>query len=79
MNNEQIKLKINLLTEQRKMFESFLLPIFTGLILAMISQNFLGNLLYLCLFSFGVIVIIFIAKSIIKLNKQINLLINQIS
>ena len=78
MNNEQLKLKIINLSERRKMLESFVLPLVTGLILALISPHFLGNILYLSLFSIGGISILLIVIKIGNLNARIESLIKEI-
>lgn len=79
MTNEQIKQQITLLTEQRKRLESFTLPLATGIIIALVSKEYLGNFLYICLAVGGITVVALFEIEIVNITKKINSLINQLT
>jgi|SoimicMinimDraft_3_1059731.scaffolds.fasta_scaffold100106_2 hypothetical protein len=78
MNNEQIKETIDNLKDLRRVNTSFIIPLFTGIIVAVAKQDFLSNNLFRLLIIIAGILIIFICFNISRINKKIVSLINQL-
>jgi|tagenome__1003787_1003787.scaffolds.fasta_scaffold18077155_1 hypothetical protein len=77
MNNEQIKQTIDDWKEIRKILVSFILPIFTGEIIALVTKSF-ERLLYVWLGSIGLVINILIIIAIIGITKKIKSFIKQL-
>jgi hypothetical protein len=75
MNEKQIDREITYLTDQRKFYESFLLPISTGLAIAFAGKDFLSNTAIISLSAIGSIAVILILITRKNINKQIKNLI----
>jgi hypothetical protein len=80
MNNEQVKQKIDNLKDLRRIIAGFILPIFSGEIVAFITLgNGSTNNLYIWLSIIGAIFILIISLSVSNMNKKIKSLINQLT
>jgi hypothetical protein len=79
MNEKQIEREIAYLSDRLKFYESLILPLITGEVLAAISQHFLQNVLYLCLFTGGIVAMAIIRRITKKLSKKIYLLIEKLN
>jgi hypothetical protein len=78
MNNEQLKLQINFLTERLKFYQSLMVLIAGGIITVIISKDYLGTILYFLLPGSGVTFIIILIKELLRIDKRIQTLINQV-
>jgi Flp pilus assembly protein TadB len=77
-NEQQIKEKIALSKDEKKLIESFILPICTAEIIAAVSQNYLNNILYLCLSFLGWVILVILLIRRRKIYAKIIKLINQL-